>query len=89
MAQKKEHSYKAAASGEVSSASEVKYTQAKPVGNATGLRIGAVLLWLCAFAPFRREGNAAARTLVTSSAEEEVVWLIPFTVSVLRKAPKS
>lgn len=49
MAQKKEHSYKAAASGEVSSASEVKYTQAKPVGNATGLRIGAVLLWLCAF----------------------------------------
>ena len=49
MAQKKEHSYKAAATGEVSSSSEVKYTQAKPVGNATGLRIGAVLLWLAAF----------------------------------------
>ncbi len=48
MAQKKTHSYKAAASGEVSSASEVKYTQAKPVGNATGLRIGAAVCWLAA-----------------------------------------
>ena len=44
MAQKKTHSYKAASSGEVSSASEVKYTQAKPVGNATGLRIGGLPL---------------------------------------------
>lgn len=46
MAEKKEKKYVAASTGETSQ----KRKEAKPVGNAGGYRIGAVLLWLVAFA---------------------------------------
>ena len=51
MAEKKQHSYKAADPNNTAAPveAEVKRVQAKPVGNATGLRIGAVVCWLFAF----------------------------------------
>ena len=52
MAEKKQHSFKAADSSNVkpvaSSDEVVTKVQAKPVGNATGLRIGAVVCWIFA-----------------------------------------
>lgn len=48
MAEKKQHSYKAA-DPTVTAEPEVKKVQAKPVGNATGLRIGAIVCWIFAF----------------------------------------
>ena len=45
MAEKKQHKLVAAEGG-----TERKMKEAKPVGNAKGLRIGAVVLWLAAFA---------------------------------------
>lgn len=46
MAEKKEHKLVAAAGGE--GKTEHKLQEAKPTGNASGLRIGAVLLWVAA-----------------------------------------
>ncbi len=48
MAEKKQHTYKAA-DPNVTAEPEVKRVQAKPVGNATGLRIGAIVCWIFAF----------------------------------------
>ncbi len=44
MAEKKQHTIVAADGG------EVKIKEAKPVGNATGLRVGAIVLWVAAIA---------------------------------------
>ena len=44
MAQKKKHTYTAATTGESTSAAPRR--EAKPVGNATGLRVGAFILWI-------------------------------------------
>ena len=46
MAEKKQHTLVAAEKKETAEATDKKMTQAKPVGNATGLRIGAVCLWV-------------------------------------------
>ena len=52
--EKKEHKIVSASSGEEVKPGAVKprpaMTQAAPVGNATGLRIGAVVLWVAAIA---------------------------------------
>ncbi len=48
MADKKEHTFKAADPSTAAETPVVK-TEAKPVGNATGLRIGAAICWIAAF----------------------------------------
>ncbi|MCQ2419727.1 MAG: hypothetical protein MJ118_01180 [Clostridia bacterium] len=48
MAEKKTHNFVAASSGETTTGKKVQ--AAKPVGNSTGLRIGAIILWIVAIA---------------------------------------
>ncbi len=65
MAEKKKHNIVAADGG------EVKIKEAKPVGNATGLRVGAIVLWLAAIgfevlAYFILQGKVGIKTIPTT-----------------------